>query len=175
MRKFLPFIIGIFVLSSSFILIPLTSWKIEKNHLISFDSPDASGIFGSITGTVIFYSNNLNQSKFDVKIPVESIDTDNFLKNRHAKSAKWFDAEKYPNITYKSSQILKTQSGYMVRGTLTIRDISKPVTIPFKFNPKGKIATFDASFVVNRMDFQIGKAGDIVDDITLKISIPVKK
>jgi polyisoprenoid-binding protein YceI len=50
--------------------------------------------------------------------------------------------EKYPFITYKSSQILKTQSGYMVRGTLTIRNISKPVTIPFKFNPKGKISFF---------------------------------
>lgn len=165
---------GVFVIASAFTISNIT-WKIKKDYIISFESPDASGVFTSLSGKIIFDPNNLKQSGFDVKIPVESIDTDNFLKNRHAKSNKWFDAEKYPYITYKSTEVLKTKSGYMVRGILTIRNVSKPVTIPFGFTKTGKSGTFEGFFTVNRMDYQIGKAGDIEDKINVKVTVPVTR
>ena len=124
---------------------------------------------------IIFDPNQLSKSKFDVTIPVESIDTDNFLKNRHAKSEKWFDAEAFPSITYTSNLIQKTKTGYMVKGTLTIRGISKPVTIPFKFSGNGTSGVFDGFFSINRMDYNIGKAGAIADEIKIKIKVPVTR
>lgn len=172
---------GLFI-AASFLLIStaftwkvLTNWKIGKDYAISFDSEDASGIFTSFSGQIIFDPAKLDQSKFDVQIPVESIDTDNFLKNRHAKSEKWFDAATYPFITYTSNLIQKTRTGYMVKGTLTIRGISKPVTIPFKFSGNGASGFFDGFFSINRMDYNIGKAGAIADEIKIKIKVPVSR
>ena len=153
----------------------MSTWKIGKDYNISFDSEDASGVFTSFSGTIIFDQKDLKNSKFDVSIPVKSIDTDSGLKNSHAKGEKWFDEEKYPEITYKSTKVDKTATGFVVRGNLTIKGSTKPVTIPFKFNNQGNKGLFEGNFQVNRMDFNIGKEGSVEDIIKIKVSVPVTK
>lgn len=175
MKKWIFTATGFFFLTAILAFNLITDWKIGKDFAITFDSEDASGVFTSFSGTLQFDPKNLKDSKFDVKIPVESIDTDNGLKNRHAKGEKWFDAEKFPFITYRSNLVQKTATGYMVKGTLTIKDVSRPVTIPFKFTPNGNAGTFDGFFTVNRMDYKIGKEGEVGDDIRIKIKVPVTR
>lgn len=151
-------------------------WKIADKYNISFSSNEAGGIFKTFKGTIAFDEQNLSVSNFNVSIDVASLNTGNALQNKHAKSDEWFDATKYPTITYVSKKVVKTGNGYQVTGDLTIRNIKKEFTIPFTFVRKGTTATFNGTFNVNRNDFQIGKPGGEVDDvIKVTVAVPVTK
>lgn len=150
------------------------NWKISENHNIVFSSKDVSGVFKEMSGSIIFDVTKLSSSKFDLKINVESISTGNGIQNKHAKGEEWFDADKYPNIEFASSKIVKTDTGYKSIGKLKIHGVEKDCTVLFTFVKKGNKATFVGKFSVDRTDFGIGKKGGEVSE-TLKIvaTIPV--
>jgi len=144
------------------------SWKIAEDYNITFSSKDASGVFKEMSGSIDFDASNLSNAKFDLKIKVESINTGNGVQNKHAKSADWFDAAKYPNIEFVSSKIEKTETGYKAIGKLEIHGVKKEVTIPFTYVKKGNKGTFVAKFSVDRTDYNVGKKGNDVSE-TIKI------
>lgn len=160
------------IASSAFTIYKTQSWKIGDNYSVKFTSSDPSGVFTGLKGTVEFDEKNLKASKFDVTVDVASINTGNGMQNTHAKSAQWFDAEKYPVIKYSSSAISKTSSGYETKGVLDIHGVQKEVVIPFTFQNN----TFTGSFEVNREDFNLnpsnGKAGKV---IKVDLTVPVSK
>ena len=119
--------------SSAFTIFKAQDWKIAENYSVKFTSSDPSGIFTGLKGTVSFDEKNLANSKFDVTVDAATINTGNGMKNTHAKSAKWFDAEKYPTISFTSSAITKTSTGYESKGTLSMHGVQKEVTVPFNF------------------------------------------
>lgn len=151
-------------------------WKIADDHKITFSNSDVSGVFKEIDGNITFDPAKLTSSKLDLSIKVESINTGNGVQNKHAKSDDWFNAEKYPEISFVSSKIEKTADGYKAAGKLKIHGISKEVSIPFTFTKKGAKGSLVAKFSVNRIDFGVGKKGNNVGE-TLKISatIPMVK
>src|SRR6201996_1475443 len=106
------------IVASAFTVIKSQDWKISDGYAIKFDGGDPSGEFKGLKGNISFDPNDLTSSKFDVSIDVASINTGNGMKNTHAKSDKWFDAEKYPTIKFTSSAITKTATGYAATGTL---------------------------------------------------------
>ena len=85
-----------------------TSWKIADGYEIKFTSEDPSGIFKSLKGEIKFTKEHLDQSSFNMTIDVASINTGNGMKNQHAVSEHWFNAEQYPEISFKSNLISKT-------------------------------------------------------------------
>ena len=92
------------------------------------------------------------------------------MKNTHAKSEKWFDAEKYPTIKFTSSSIAKTATGYTATGTLDMHGVQKEcVTIPFTFTNN----VFAGSFQVNRMDYNVNTAEPNHGGATFKVDITV--
>jgi len=94
------------------------------------------------------------------------------MKNKHAKSAKWFDAEKYPNIEFQSSNFSKTETGYSVTGTMKMHGVDKEMILPFTFANN----VFKSTFSVNRIEFKIGESmKKVSDDIKLEVSLPVTK
>lgn len=156
----------------SFTISSATSWEISKDFSLKFTSKDPSGVFSKMTGTVVFDENNLSDANFDLKVDVASINTGNGMQNKHAKSKKWFDAEKYPNIQFKSKSFSKTNSGYTVKGTMKIHGVEKEFDVPFTF----KNQTFKAEFKVNRNDFNIGEATAKVPAVMeIDVTIPVTK
>ncbi|MBK8747685.1 MAG: YceI family protein [Saprospiraceae bacterium] len=173
MKKLIFIGFAIFSLASISAFTLLSDWKVASGYSISFDSDDASGDFEKFSGKISFDPKNLKSSNFDVVIDVASINTGNWLQDRHAKNDEWFDAEKFPTITFKSSKVLKTASGYFTEGTLTIREISKIIKIPFTFTPNAGNGIFEGGFTVNRMDFKIGKEGKVKDQIKIKLKVPV--
>src|SRR3979490_936723 len=96
------------IIVSAFTVIKSQNWKIGDDYSVKFTSDDPSGIFRGLKGAVIFDENDLVNSKLDVTVDVSTINTGNGMKNTHAKSEKWFDAEKYPVISFTSSEITKT-------------------------------------------------------------------
>src|SRR6202140_3057037 len=113
MKKLIyPFVTMVLIIGSAFTVFKVQDWKIEDTSFVKFDGGDPSGQFGGMKGTISFDPNDLASSKFDATIDVATINTGNGMKNTHAKSEKWFDAEKYPTIEFTSSAITKTAAAY---------------------------------------------------------------
>ena len=91
------------------------------------------------------------------EIKVASVDTDNPKRDGHLKSDDFFNAQRFPNITFESTSVkLEGNGEYSVNGILTIRDVSKPITLEGKMLGKipGRVA-FEASGQINRQDFNV--------------------
>jgi polyisoprenoid-binding protein YceI len=166
---------GFIVLLSAFAWKTTTNWKISDSYSIQFAGTDAEGIFKKMSGNVDFDASNLSAAKFSFTIDVASINTGNGMKNKHAVSDKWFDAENFPTLVFKSKSFSKTANGYTVSGSMTIHNITKEMTVPFTFN-NNKVA---AKFSVNRMDFKVGNmegmSKKVSNEIKLDVSIPLNK
>jgi polyisoprenoid-binding protein YceI len=165
----------ILVACTAFTAANSNNWKVTEGYSIKFTSKDPSGVFTKFKGDIAFDENNLNASKFDVAVDASSINTGNGMKNKKAKGEKFFDVENYPEIKFVSNKFSKTATGYEVRGTLDMHGVKKEVTIPFTFVNN----TFTGSFVVNRLDYNIGPekgmAGHAGKELTIDISVPVTK
>ncbi len=147
-------------------------WKITEDHSIAFANKDVSGVFKQFSGSITFDPANISAAKFDLKIQVESINTGNGIQNKHAISSEWFNANKFPDITFVSDKVEKTDNGYKAIGKLAIKGVTKSVTIPFTFAKKGNKATFVGKFSVDRTDFGVGVKGNDVEE-NLKITATI--
>lgn len=172
--KFLLASTAIIVLSA-FTFKSSVNWKISEGYSIKFSGTDAEGIFKDLEGDVQFDNANPESSSFMFTVAVNSINTGKGMKNKHAVSDKWFDAEKYPNITFKSNSVSKQGDAFIVTGNMNIHGVSKEMTIPFAFNDN----SFTSQFSVNRMDFGVGTmkgmSAKVSNEIKLDVTIPVTK
>jgi polyisoprenoid-binding protein YceI len=174
MKKIIyPFAAIVLIASSAFTIMQATSWKIADNYAVKFDGGDPSGEFKGLKGTILFDAADLANSKFEATVDVASINTGNGMKNTHAKSAKWFDAEKYPVIRFTSSAITKTADGYSAKGTLDMHGVQKEIVIPFTFENN----TFHGNFEINRLDYDVNVAEPEhgAAKFKLDITVPVTK
>jgi len=160
------------IAASAFTIYQAQGWKIGENYSVKFTSSDPSGVFTGLKGTINFDEKNLAASKFDVSIDVASINTGNGMQNGHAKSAQWFDAEKFPLIKFTSTAITKTATGYEAKGTLDLHGLQKETVIPFTFTDN----TFTGSFEVKREDFNLNPSNDHAGKvIKVDLVVPVTK
>ncbi len=96
------------------------------------------GEFGKVASTLKWDKDDPTRSSVDFKAEVSSIDTRNEKRDAHLKSADFFDAQKCPEIAFKSTKIAKAGGDkYKVSGDLTMHCVTKPVTLDVTFNPNG--------------------------------------
>src|SRR5882724_12755494 len=172
-RLIYPAVAIMIIVGSAFTFIKSQNWNIGEDYSVKFTSDDPSGVFRGLKGTVNFDEKDLANSKFDVSIDVATINTGNGMKNTHAKSEKWFDAEKYPTIAFTSSSITKTATGFEAKGTLEMHGVKKEIVLPFTFSNN----TFSANIEVNRLDYDIddGKHPKMLPSMKVSITVPVTK
>ncbi len=118
------------------------------------------GAFNEFTGEAVVDGANPQASSVKVVIDVNSVDTRNEGRDGHLRSADFFDVEKYPNITFVSTKVEATDDDEVeITGDLTIKDVTKTVTIPFEFtgaatDPFGNERVgFEGDIDVNRKDW----------------------
>jgi polyisoprenoid-binding protein YceI len=87
------------------------------------------GRFSDFTGLIRFDEKNAGKTSVSLLIKTESIDTDHDFRDTDLKSENWFDAKKFPYITFISKSFAKSSDGYAMTGLLTIKDVTKEVTI----------------------------------------------
>ncbi|SDF32125.1 Polyisoprenoid-binding protein YceI [Dyadobacter soli] len=159
---------------SGYVFAVITGWRIAEGYQIRFDGKYAHGSFQKMEGNIRFDPAQPEESRFEVWVDVASIDTGIELKNKHARSDKWFDAEKYPRISFVSTSVSRTDTGFVVRGDLELKGIKKEVAIPFAFASEGGQYAFYGKFKVKRGDFGIGKlSGKESDSTAVEVSVPV--
>jgi polyisoprenoid-binding protein YceI len=117
------------------------------------------GAFNEVSGQATT-GPNLDGASIEVTIQAASIDTRSADRDAHLKSADFFDVETYPTITFRSTEVVASDADTLrVTGDLTIKDVTRPVTIDFEYagsaqDPFGNTRIgFEGSTVVNRKDF----------------------
>lgn len=153
-------------------------------HLVS----QVRGSFREFAVRVETNEANPAASTVSFTIQAASIDTGNADRDKHLRSADFFDVEKFPTITFVSSKIVpKSTTLFHVTGTLTMHGVSKEITLPVEFagtmkDPMGNTkAGFETSTTLSRKDYRIVwnralDAGGFVlgDDVNVSISLQVK-
>jgi polyisoprenoid-binding protein YceI len=148
------------------------------------------GRFNDFSGTVMLDDKDLAASSVDVTIQTASIYTNNERRDNHLRSEDFFSAEKFPAITFKSTKVTPGDGGkFKVDGDLTMRGVTKPVTLDAELVGQGavgrggsSIAGFEATTTVNRKDFGIlwnktlDNGSTLLDDmVTINLGIEADK
>ncbi len=95
-----------------------------------FTVSNVSGRFNTFEGAVRYNPEDPADSGVEVTIDAASIDTDHEQRDGHLKSADFLDVENHPTVTFKSTQVEKTDEGFQVTGGLTMRGVTKEVSFP---------------------------------------------
>lgn len=154
---------------------PVHSMVIFKiNHLgVSntygrFDAPEGSFVM----------DDDAEKMTFEASISVSKIDTANSKRDEHLKSADFFNAKQFPDITFRSTAVKKTgDSTFDVTGDLSLHGVTKSITIPMTKvgaakTQMGERAGFDATFTIKRSDFGMNfMEGAVGDEVTLMINL----
>ncbi|ADU49561.1 YceI family protein [Intrasporangium calvum] len=167
------------------------NWELDPAHTrIGFSARHAMvttvrGSFNDVQGYFHADLDDMSKSNARVILKAASVDTRNNDRDNHLRSADFFDVERFPDITFESTQIEEVGDGaYVVSGHLTIRDITKPVTIPIELlgvqtDAFGALrAGFEGTRRINRRDYglewnmPLDKGGVLVSErITLEFEI----
>jgi polyisoprenoid-binding protein YceI len=117
-----------------------------------------------------FDPKNLATAAISGSVQVKTLDTGIGLRNKHLRSDDYFHKAKFPQIRFATSSVSKEGNGYKAKGMLTIKEVSKPIDIPFTFEEKGKTSIFKAEFSLNRRDFGVGgKSWTLSDEVFISI------
>ncbi|HEY9282855.1 MAG TPA: YceI family protein [Pyrinomonadaceae bacterium] len=142
------------------------------------------GRFKDYTGTIRFDDRDVTKSAVEFTAKIASIDTEVEARDKHLRSADFFDAEKHPEMTFRSTRVeRKGGDGYVLHGDLTIRGATKPVAIPFTMTGAVKDPWGNTRFGVegrtkiNRRDFQINYGNafagglDVGNEVTIELRL----
>jgi polyisoprenoid-binding protein YceI len=146
------------------------------------------GRFTDFDGTIVADRAKPEASSVDFTIKATSIDTDNENRDKDLRSANFFEVEKYPEITFKSTKVTpRGQDRYDVTGILTMHGVTKELTLPVTFlgtvnTGRGEKAGFETSITLNRKDFGIvwnrvlDTGGTTLgDDVIVSINVEANK
>jgi len=156
-----------FVALAALIALPAaaSTWEIDPNHTESsfvvkhLMVSNVRGQFGKTTGTVVQDDKDITKSKVDITIDATTVDTRVDKRDAHLKSPDFFDVQKFPTITFKSTKMTKGEGNTLkVEGDLTIHGVTKPVVTNVEYTPDtlagGKtVKGFTATTKINRKDF----------------------
>lgn len=169
-----------------------TTWEIDKSHssinfaIKHFKIATIKGNFDDFSGKIISNEEDFTNANFDVIIQTASINTNQEARDTHLKNADFFDAEKNPEITFKSTSVTKkSEKTYAIKGNLTVNGITKEFEFTASFagsfvHPRFKhtVGVFNLDGILNRSDYNIGSkfpAAALGEDIKISVAIEMKK
>jgi polyisoprenoid-binding protein YceI len=168
------------------------AWTLDPAHtkvsfaVDHFFTP-VEGSFEEFDVTLAYDPENPSASKVTAKIPVGSVDTANTKRDDHLRSADWFEVAEHPYMTFESSSVRAVGEGRLVAlGTLTIKGISRQVTLPIEIlgvreipeemQPMigaKKVASFRATASLDRNDYEVG-VGDWAGTMVVGDSVDIE-
>ncbi|MCJ0828268.1 YceI family protein [Acinetobacter sp. NIPH1876] len=172
-------------LASSVTLAAPVDYKIDPTHTATvfswnhfgFSTPSAN--FTDIQGTIKVDNSKPANSSVEVIIPLSSVNTNVAALDKEFQEEAWFNAAKYPNITFKSTKVeTKDKKHFKITGDLTVKGVTKPVVLDAVLNKQGEhpmakvpAIGFNATTSFNRSAFGIGNyVPNVGDKITVNIT-----
>ena len=167
-----------------------STWTIDPAHsstnfqIRHMGVSNVHGSLGSIKGTVTYNEKDITKSSVDATIDATTISTGVDARDKDLKSPNYFDIEKYPTITFKSTSITNNGKLQLI-GDLTLHGVTKSVTLdvdgpaPPQTGRDGKIRSgFSAEGTLHRTDFNIGSkvpSSMVGDDVKFSIDVEIDK
>ena len=140
------------------------------------------GRFKDFSGTIQYNAADPTKSTVEFSAKIDSIDTGVAQRDAHLRTADFFDAERFPTMMFKSKHVEKKGKGYVLHGDLTIKGVTKPVSLPFTMTGAvkdpwgGTRFGIEASTKIDRRDFGItwGNALplggiDVANEVTINL------
>lgn len=165
-------------------------WKLDPPHCqvvftVRHIFAPVTGRFRQFSGTVSFDLQDLAHSRAELAIQTASIDTDVQARDEHLRSPEFFDVKRFPQMRFVSQRMVhKGGNQYVAIGTLTMRDVSRQVELPFTHlgtrlhpqDPKLMVAGFEANFTLDRLQYQVGngrfyKSGMLDKEVQVSIHL----
>lgn len=144
-------------------------WQVDaaKSSLTfkgTYQNGPFAGRFARFDAAIAFDENDLAQDKFDVRVQIASVSTESSERDDTLKTEDFFDVARFPQAHFVTQSFGKgADGGLEAKGTLTIRDQTKPVALKVKLVANGDGATLDVDTVLNRLDFALGVGNDWAD------------
>ena len=165
-----------------------STWTVDRTHsdvafqVRHFLTP-VRGEFNDFEGVVVYDPENPAASRVEVTVQAASIDTDNERRDGHLRSDDFFAAETHPTLTFKSKKVEQGADGLAVTGELTIRGVTKEVTVPVEvLGVMGDKAGFSTRFVVDRLDYGVSwnnvldQGGAVLgDEVTIDLNFELDR
>jgi polyisoprenoid-binding protein YceI len=165
-----------------------TAWKLDPTHtVVEFSAKHlmittVKGRIADIEGVINSDEKDFRNSSVEATLKVVSLDTRTDQRDQHLRSADFLDVEKFPEIQFRSTRIQGDKQSFKLTGDLTIRDVTKPITLDVEFEGEtkdpwgGQRVGFSATGKIDRREFgltwnQALEAGGVVVGNDIKISI----
>ena len=145
---------------------------------------DVPGYFRDFTGTINYDGKDVKNSTVEFSAKTTSVDTGVAPRDKHLRTADFFEVEKYPEMTFKSTKVEKKGKNWLVTGDFTMKGVTKQMTIPFQvvgFVPDAKGGMkmgIAAETTINRRDFGVNYGTNmpngvatLSDNITVNLQI----
>jgi len=143
-----------------------------------------NGNFTDFNGVIVYDDKNPSKCSVEVHIKTASLDTRVPARDKDVTSSNYLDAEKFPEITFKSSSVEKKADGYVAHGTLTIHGVSRDVDLPFTIggtqkDPWGNMRLgAQGGITINRKDYGVSnnkalEGGGVMigDDVKIDLAV----
>src|SRR6185503_12166878 len=165
-----------------------TTWKLDPSHtLVEFSAKHlmittVKGRITDVEGTIVIDEKNSRNSTVEATLKAVSIDTRTEQRDQHLRSADFLNTELFPEIKFRSTRIEGDKERFKLTGDLTIRDVTRPITLDVQFEGQqtdpwgGERIGFSGSGKIDRRDFgltwnQALETGGVVVGNDVKINL----
>jgi polyisoprenoid-binding protein YceI len=178
----------------TFEAIPTGDYRVDPGHSVigfsikHFEISFVRGRFKEFTSTIHYDAADVTKSTVEFNAKVESIDTGVAGRDNHLRSADFFDAAKFPEMTFKSTKVEKKGKGYVLHGDLTLKGVTKPISFPFNLagaikDNRGNVRFgVAAETKINRRDYGItwgakmANGGlNVADEVNIELQLEAVK
>lgn len=190
MKRFV-FVASVLALAVPFAFAQSTTWVSDPMHsevdfsISHLKISNVTGRFGKVNATLVYNQANVTKSSVKATIDVSTVNTGEDGRDKHLKTADFFDVAQYPVATFVSTSASKSAGKLYVHGNLTLHGVTKPITLAVT-GPVGPVegmdhkqhAGFQATTTISRSAFGIGSkfpAAMVGDEVKLTIELDVAK
>jgi polyisoprenoid-binding protein YceI len=164
-----------------------TTWTIDKNHaqtnfkIRHMGVSEVRGSIGGVTGTIVWDEKDPSKSSVEATIDTTTVSTNNAMRDKDLKSPNYFNVEKFPAMTFKSTSVSRVNGKLQVVGDLTLAGVTKSVTLdvdgptaPQKGMGGKMVIGLSATGTVKRSDFNFAPkmpAAALGDEVQITIDV----
>jgi polyisoprenoid-binding protein YceI len=185
--RFKSFVLGMLAVAGAAGVFAADTYQLDASHAsVGFSVrhlgiSNVKGSFPRVSGTLVLDEKSLGKSSVEVTIDAASVDTNDESRDKHLRAADFFEVDKHPTITFKSTMVVRKDDGFVATGDLTIKGVTKSVEIPFALSgptdhPMAPLSVLgiEGSLTINRRDFNITYGPAVVIGDQVKIDLHVE-